>query len=52
MMNDKQRLRNLISELEDEARKARNDAPECSDAAHAFALIARLAQIVRQDIVS
>lgn len=54
-MSDKQRLRNELSSIEDDARMLRNcvdrDGFDRDDVVKTLSLVARLAQIVREDIV-
>lgn len=50
-MVDKQQIRNALTQIEDDARDARNNAPLYSNEAASFRMIARLAQIIRESIV-
>ena len=54
-MADKQRLRNNLANIEDDARRLRKtierDGFDRDDAVATLTLIARLAQVVREDVV-
>lgn len=54
-MSDKQRIRNELSGVEDDARLLRkmvkSDGLDSDDVVKTLSLIARLAQIVREDII-
>lgn len=50
-LNDKQKLRNALSSIEDHARTLRNQRRQGTHLEEAFNLIVQLTQIVREDIV-
>lgn len=50
-MDDKQRLRDKLSKLEDAARQARNGTEMYSEVRGAFDMIASLAKTIREEIV-
>ena len=55
MATEKQHLRNALADIEDEARTLRNEQGDLTETDHqlrsAFRLIARLTQIIREDLV-